>query len=60
VVPEPDTAYAQPVAVPVLLKSPDVMPVTPSENVSVYPTDETFVGVELAEVNDTTEGIAVS
>ena len=60
VVPEPDTANAQPVAVPRLLKSPPDTKVTLSENVSVYSTDETFVGVAWVVVNPVTLGAVVS
>jgi len=58
--PEPDTANEQPVAVPVLLKSPDATPVTDLENVSEYSTDVAFVGVDSVEVNPVTPGTDVS
>jgi len=61
VVPESEPgANEQPVAVPAFEKSPASTPVTPSENVKVNEIVAEFVGVEAAEVNDTTEGIAVS
>ena len=59
-VPEPDTANEQPVAVPVLEKSPNVTPLTDLENVMVYSIDDAFVGVDCVEVNPVTPGTEVS
>ena len=50
----------QDVAVPLLLKSADVIPVTDSENVNVYVIDVRLLGLEIAEVNEEMVGAVPS
>jgi len=53
-------ANVQPVAVPVFVKSPAATPVTDSENVIVYATDDALVGDDTDDKNDDTDGRRVS